>query len=377
MSDVLLSERRSPQIHLLTLNRPEQLNAMSAELCQALHDELAALAADRSCRVIVLTGSGRGFCAGVDLRGYGQAPGNDGSDAARDHFANQEHMSTPDPAPAPTPQPVIAAVNGPAAGFGLALALGSDIRYAARSAVFRAAFVNIGLSNCDMGVELAAAEADRRLPRPRADADRPQGRRRGGERDRPGRRRRRGRGAAGALAGGRGADRRLGAVGHPPHEAGDVERPGDLLGGRGDRATRTASRSWPCTAPRPPRRSRPSWRSAKRSSRTERGGLGPAHRRLPLRQGAVRGLRAVARSGVLPLPPLPAAHRHRLLGQRAGGAGQLPGDRWGGLAGRIQARGRLGEVTSAASAAPTSTGRARRTRRRSASASARSTATPG
>ena len=94
MSDVLLSERHSPQIHLLTLNRPEQLNAMSAELCQALHDELGALAADRSCRAIVLTGAGRGFCAGVDLRGYGQAPGNDGSDQARDHLANQEHMST-------------------------------------------------------------------------------------------------------------------------------------------------------------------------------------------------------------------------------------------------------------------------------------------
>jgi enoyl-CoA hydratase len=49
------------------------------------------------------------------------------------------------------PQPVIAAVNGPAAGFGLALALGSDIRFAAESAVFRAAFINIGVSNCDMG----------------------------------------------------------------------------------------------------------------------------------------------------------------------------------------------------------------------------------
>ena len=94
MSDVLLSERRSEQIHLLTLNRPEQLNAMSAELCEALHEELAALAGDRSCRAIVLTGAGRGFCAGVDLRGYGDAPGNDGSDQARDHLANQEHMST-------------------------------------------------------------------------------------------------------------------------------------------------------------------------------------------------------------------------------------------------------------------------------------------
>src|SRR5438309_11895462 len=49
------------------------------------------------------------------------------------------------------PQPVIAAVNGPAAGFGLALALGSDIRYASREAVFRVAFINIGVSNCDMG----------------------------------------------------------------------------------------------------------------------------------------------------------------------------------------------------------------------------------
>ena len=152
MSEVLLSERRRPQIHLLTLNRPEQLNAMSAELCQALHEELTTLAGDRSCRAIVLTGSGRGFCAGVDLRGYGQAPGNDGADGARDHFGNQEHMSTLVLQLRQTPQPVIAAVNGPAAGFGLALALGSDIRYGAESAVFRAAFVNIGVSNCDMGV---------------------------------------------------------------------------------------------------------------------------------------------------------------------------------------------------------------------------------
>ena len=100
--------------------------------------------------MIVLTGEGRGFCAGLDLQGYGQAPGNDGSDAARDHFANQMHMSRLILRLRATPQPVIAAVNGPAAGFGLALALASDIRYAARTAVFRAAFLNIGVSNCDM-----------------------------------------------------------------------------------------------------------------------------------------------------------------------------------------------------------------------------------
>ena len=151
MSDVLLSERAEDHVHRLTLNRPEQLNAMNAELCEALHRELEVLAADRSCRVIVLTGAGRGFCAGVDLRGYGQAPGNDGADTARDHLGNQEHMSRLILLLRDTPQPVIAAVNGPAAGFGLALALGSDIRYAAESAVLRVAFLNIGVSNCDMG----------------------------------------------------------------------------------------------------------------------------------------------------------------------------------------------------------------------------------
>ena len=148
--DVVLSERPAPHVRLVTLNRPDQLNAINAELCGALHEELESAAVDRSCRVIVVTGAGRGFSAGVDLGGFGQAPGNDGSDAARDHFGNQEHMSRLILRVRATPQPVIAAVNGPAAGFGIALACASDIRYAARSAVFRAAFVNIGLSNCDM-----------------------------------------------------------------------------------------------------------------------------------------------------------------------------------------------------------------------------------
>jgi enoyl-CoA hydratase/carnithine racemase len=151
VDEVLSTERVSPAVQVVTLNRPEQLNAMTADLCEALHDEFRRIGADRSCRAIVLTGAGRGFCAGVDLRGYGQAPGNDGSDPARDHLSNQEHMSRLILRLRATPQPVIAAVNGPAAGFGFALALGSDIRYAAESAVFRMAFINIGASNCDMG----------------------------------------------------------------------------------------------------------------------------------------------------------------------------------------------------------------------------------
>src|SRR5438477_215866 len=150
MSSLLLVDEPAKHIRRLTLNRPEQLNAMTAELCQALHDELSAIGRDRSCRAVVLTGAGRGFCAGLDLHGYGAAPENDGSDEPRDRLANQQHMSTLILGLRALPQPVIAAVNGPAAGFGLALALGCDIRFAAPEAVFRAAFINIGVSNCDM-----------------------------------------------------------------------------------------------------------------------------------------------------------------------------------------------------------------------------------
>jgi enoyl-CoA hydratase len=148
---VLLTDAPERHVRVLTLNRPEQLNAMTAELCEALHGELREIGRDRSCRAVVITGAGRGFCAGLDLHGYGAAPGNDGSDEPRDRLANQQHMSTLVLGLRALPQPVIAAVNGPAAGFGLALALGCDIRYATASAVFRAAFINIGVSNCDMG----------------------------------------------------------------------------------------------------------------------------------------------------------------------------------------------------------------------------------
>ena len=151
MTSLVSVDEPAPHVVRLALNRPDQLNAMTAELNEALRTELSAISNKRDCRAVILTGAGRGFCAGLDLRGYGQAPGNDGSDQARDRLANQQHMSRLILELRALPQPVIAAVNGPAAGFGLALALASDIRYAGRSAVFRVAFINIGVSNCDMG----------------------------------------------------------------------------------------------------------------------------------------------------------------------------------------------------------------------------------
>jgi len=148
---LLIEDQPAPHVRRLTLNRPERLNTMTAELCGALHFALDQIGRDRACRAVVLTGAGRGFCAGLDLAGYGRAPGNTGEDESRDRLANQQHMSRLVLALRALPQPVIAAVNGPSAGFGLALALGCDIRFAAEEAVFRVAFVNIGVSNCDMG----------------------------------------------------------------------------------------------------------------------------------------------------------------------------------------------------------------------------------
>jgi enoyl-CoA hydratase len=135
----------------ITLNRPDKLNAMTAELVQGLHDALAEIGRDASCRVVVLTGAGRGFCAGLDLRGYGEAPHTAGFGRPQAGLAVQKHIATLIPHLRSLPQPVIAAVNGPATGGGFALVLGSDIRIAAASARFNAAFIRIGLSACDIG----------------------------------------------------------------------------------------------------------------------------------------------------------------------------------------------------------------------------------
>ena len=151
MSTVLVSQP-APGVVQLTLNRPDNLNAMNAELIGALHDALDSIAADRSCRAVVLTGAGRGFCAGLDLGGYGTAPGAEDLPRVQAGFSTQTHIASLVPKMRGLPVPIIAAVNGAAAGGGLALALASDVRIAAESARFNVAFVRVGLSGCDIGV---------------------------------------------------------------------------------------------------------------------------------------------------------------------------------------------------------------------------------
>jgi enoyl-CoA hydratase len=143
-----------PGITVLTLDRPARLNAMSPDLLQELHAVLDAIAADPTCRVLVLTGAGRGFCAGLDLTAYdmGGADRGEGWDSPQRRLALQKHIAALVPKLRAMPQVVISAVNGPAAGGGLALTLASDVRIAAASAKFNVAFVRIGLSGCDIGV---------------------------------------------------------------------------------------------------------------------------------------------------------------------------------------------------------------------------------
>ena len=147
----VILEWPKPNVAVLRLNRPDRLNAMTSELVQSLHDHLDELAVHPTCRVVVLTGAGRGFCAGLDLTGYGLAPHSENLGATQRGFATQKHIATLVTHMRSIPQPIIAAVNGAAAGGGLALVLASDVRLGGESSKFNVAFVRIGFSACDIG----------------------------------------------------------------------------------------------------------------------------------------------------------------------------------------------------------------------------------
>ena len=148
----LIFQEVESRIGLITLNRPETLNAINAEMAKELTDLLNLLSGEDTIRVLILTGSGRGFCAGADLKDAA-AHKNTEAFADPESFLRivQETYAGLILGLRNIPQPVIAAVNGPAAGGGFALALASDIRIAAPEAYFVASFINIGLSAGEMG----------------------------------------------------------------------------------------------------------------------------------------------------------------------------------------------------------------------------------
>lgn len=123
----------------LTLNRPEQMNAMSAELINDLTDAIMDVTASRSARAIMITGSGRGFCAGADLQGSGLADRRDFIEGQMMAGINRLILAVRE-----VPVPVVIALNGAAAGAGCGLALSGDIIIAARSAKLLTAFSRIG-----------------------------------------------------------------------------------------------------------------------------------------------------------------------------------------------------------------------------------------
>jgi enoyl-CoA hydratase/carnithine racemase len=141
-----------PEIAVITLNRPEKLNALSAELVESLHATIDELAANDTCRVVVLTGAGRGFCSGLDLGDLDSPrPGSD-LEFPRSGMRWQERIADLTARLHRLRQPVIAAINGPAYGGGLGIAAACDIRIAGASARFCTQFIKLGLGGCDIGV---------------------------------------------------------------------------------------------------------------------------------------------------------------------------------------------------------------------------------
>lgn len=142
-----LSERRG-SIAILTLNNPEQYNALGGTLLSELTAALDAALADSTVRAIVLTGAGKGFCSGAQLIG-----GSTFESGAKVESLLRDQVSPLIEKLRSSPVPIVVAVNGPAAGAGVGIALAGDIVVAARSAKFVLSFVRLGAA-LDAGTSL-------------------------------------------------------------------------------------------------------------------------------------------------------------------------------------------------------------------------------
>jgi enoyl-CoA hydratase len=151
VSFLLLSKPR-PHVTLVTLNRPERMNAMSFDVMIPFRQALEEISRDNDTRVVVVTGAGAGFCSGADLVDSGRVPDIAGLTLPGISLRAMELLDDVIMSVRKMHQPVIGAINGPAIGGGLCLSLAFDIRVAAETAYFRAAGINNGLSSAELGL---------------------------------------------------------------------------------------------------------------------------------------------------------------------------------------------------------------------------------
>jgi enoyl-CoA hydratase len=147
---LVLVDHPQPHVAVLTLNRPDRLNALSIDLALELDDTLRRVGAENDTWVVVLTGAGRGFCSGLDLKDYGVLPGIDGLTVGRIAQRSMRVYSQIVLSLRRIPQPVIAAINGVAYGGGMCLTLAADLRIAAASAELNATGIVNGLTSTEM-----------------------------------------------------------------------------------------------------------------------------------------------------------------------------------------------------------------------------------
>ena len=159
VSDDLLIDEPELGVRRLTLNRPDSLNAFTFQMYKDLYDELERIRFDSSVRVVLVTGAGRGFCSGHDLKNAGEVPWpTEGLGKPYRDRITMLGLGRIPLALRALPQPVICAVNGVAAGIGYTLALASDIAVAARSARFVNTTHNAA-TGCELGLSYLMARA--------------------------------------------------------------------------------------------------------------------------------------------------------------------------------------------------------------------------